>query len=590
MGNQTILVIEDNPINMKLVCSLLHLGRYNTLKAENAKAGIQLAKQHKPNLILMDVQLPGMDGLSATQIIKKDPVLKTIPVVALTSHAMRGYAQNAREAGCDGYISKPIDTRNFLKTISQFLIQEKKPSEKKGIYHKNRILIVDDEPLNVKVLATKLPPDEYDIIKAYSGREALEKVDKHSPDLILLDLMMPGMDGYEVTRRLKTSPETKGIPIIIVTMLDCTEDKIKALDAGVEEFISKPVNTTELLTRMKSMLRLKQYEDQLILRRQTEESFTVPISQEESIPKSRDVPLVLLVEDNERDARLFQSYLQGQPYRVALVRDGEEALSLAQGEKIDLILLDILLPGMDGFDVCRRFKEMEQTRNIQVVVITCLTDLENKLKSIEIGADDYLIKPIIRKELIVRINTLLKKKAYLDTLCSNYEIALNSAITDGLTRLYNHIYLKRFLDLEVKRSLRYRYPVSLILIDIDDFKKHNDTLGHLAGDTILRELSEVLKRNIREIDLAARYGGDEFAVALPYCGKENATIIAERIRQALALHSFPHEVRPIGNVTLCIGVVSCPIDALVIDELIQKADQMLYKAKEEGKNRVFVYN
>ena len=170
----------------------------------------------------MDIQLPGMDGLSATRIIKNDPALKSIPVVALTAHAMMGDEQKAREAGCDGYLTKPINTKTFLEEITKYL--KTKQPERRINYYKKKILIVDNEPLNVKLLEAKLPPDEYNVIKAFSGSEAIIKVSESPPDLILLDIMMPEIDGFEVARRLKKNPETKHIPIIMVTALNDRED------------------------------------------------------------------------------------------------------------------------------------------------------------------------------------------------------------------------------------------------------------------------------------------------------------------------------------------------------------------------------
>ena len=540
----------------------------------------------------MDIHLPGMDGLSATREIKKDPALKSIPVVAITAHAMQGDDNKVLEAGCEGYISKPVDTRSFLKKIPEFLQQKtdsKNASESKITGYKKRILIVDDEPVNIKLLEAKLPAQEYEVIRALSGKEALEKVAETSPEVVLLDIMMPEMDGYEVARILKTDPGTRHIPIIIVTALTETKDKLKALDAGAEEFITKPVNTIELIARIKSMLRLKQCREQLDIRSHSEGSFVCPADQQEPVQVPADEPLVLLVEDNASDTKLIQSHLHGQPYRVAVAGNGEEAVMHARREKVDLVLLDILLPGMDGYEVCRTLRETEQGRNVQIIVITCLSDLENKLKGLELGVDDFLVKPINARELIGRINILLKKKAYIDTLRSNYKNALNTAIIDGPTGLYNHFYFKRFLDLEVKRSLRYGYPVSLIMIDVDNFKTHNDTLGHLAGDTILKEFARVIREHIREIDLAVRYGGDEFAIVLPYCDKKNTLDVVERIRQAAASHRFSEVPLTQGNVTLSMGIASSPFDASTVEELLQKADQMLYRAKKEGKDRICVY-
>ncbi len=592
MAGETVLVIEDNELNVELVRELLELEKYEVLEAMDAETGIQLARNHQPDLVLMDIQLPGMDGLSATRIIKEDSALKDIPVVAFTSYAMQGDDHEAMEAGCNGYISKPINIQNFLKTVSQFITNERskrQSQEEEDTRYKTRILIVDDDQMNVELLAEKLLNEKYEVLKAYSGEEALEKTNTTPPDLILLDIMMPGMDGHEVIRRLKDDPNTAHIPIVLVTSLDDSQEKVKGLEAGAEDFLTKPVNTTELLTRISSLLRLKQYREQLGIRTQSEEHFEVKAPQERQPKEIKMLQRVLVVEDDEKDIELIQNLLEGQPYHVSVARTGEEGISLALKEKTDLILLDILLPGIDGFEVCHRLKERDETKDIQIVVITCLSDLESKIKGVEQGVDDFLIKPINSREIRARIKVLLKKKEYLDKFRSYYETAFDSAITDGLTGLRNHAYFKRFLELELKRSARQGYSTALIMLDLDDFKKHNDTLGHQSGDIILRELAHEIKGNIREIDFAARYGGKKFAVVLPYSDRKAALTVTERIRKAMSSHIFAHESSlPVVNITASMGVALFPSDGSTIKELIQKADARLYQAKKEGKNRACI--
>lgn len=454
---------------------------------------------------------------------------------------------------------------------------------------KPKILIVDDDPLNVKLMAAKLPRDRYETLKAYSGREALEKVTSGAPDIILLDIMMPGMDGYEVTRKLKNNPDTSDIPVILVTALDGTDDKVKGLEAGADEFLNKPVNSAELSARVRSFLRLKKYQDQLKIRSDSKKLFSTAEEEERYLESTFDKPSVLLVEDDDKDVRLIQSYLNDEGYKLSLARDGEETLSRLRGEKVDLLLLDILLPGIDGFEVCRRLKDEEPTRDIQIVVITCLQDMESKIKGLELGVDDFLVKPINKFELRTRLKALLKKKKYLDRLHVNYETAIFYAITDRRTGLHNHGYFEHMLEAEIKRSLRHKHPVSLLMMDIDDFKQYNDRLGHLAGDEILSELGKLIKKNIREVDLGARYGGEEFAIILPYTDKGGAKIVAERIRQIISSHSFRPELRlPSKKLTVSIGIASFPSDSNSARELVQKADKALYAAKEQGKNRVCV--
>ncbi|MBI5605349.1 MAG: response regulator [Deltaproteobacteria bacterium] len=593
MNKETILVVEDNLLNMKLVRNLLHLEGYQVLEAGDGEQGIGLAREHRPDLILMDIQLPGMDGLTATRQIKGDTALKHIPVVALTSYAMQGDEERAREAHCDGYIAKPINTRTFLDQIKGFWDKDNNPAPPLPlmgpIKHKNKILIVDDEPLNIKLLEAKLPREKYEVLKALSGKQAIEIAGAESPDLILLDIMMPEMNGFEVTRWLKKNPETERIPIIQVTALDGSEDKVMGLEAGADEFLNKPVNTAELLARINSLLRLKQYQEQLVLRTRSDESFCLTFpGRESAAPKT--LPKILLVDDDQRESFLIQTFLEGGAYQLELARSAEEALALVQNEKIDLVLLDILLPGMNGFDLCQHLKDKVLTKDIQVVLITCLQDLENKIRGMELGADDYLIKPINRRELAARINVLLKKKETLDKLRNDFETALNSATTDGLTGAFNQAYLKRYLELELKRAFRQRYPVSLILIDFDNFKLLNDTLGHLAGDLVLKEFSQAIKENIREIDLAARYGGDEFAIALPYADQEEALFIAERIQRAVASYPFSSNASNLlETVRISMGIAVYPAHANTPEELIRNSDDALYQAKKQGKNRMVLY-
>jgi len=451
--------------------------------------------------------------------------------------------------------------------------------------YKKRILIVDDDPTSLKILESMLPADRYNVVKANNGEEALESAFNQPPDLILLDIMMPGIDGYEVTRKIKKDKKTKDVPIIIITSLDGSETKIRGLEEGAEELLSKPVHATELLARVSSMIQLKEYRDQLTIRTLSGKSFGfMPKKQEEILIKQEEIHHILVVEDTEVDAKIVENALDGETFHLTTIKNGKDVFSTVGQDEIDLILLDILLPDIDGFEICRRLKK--EHKDIQIVIVTCLDDLESKIKGVELGADDFLVKPIIGRELKARVKTLLEKKVHLDSLRIHYREALGRSQLDWLTGLHNHGYFQQFLGYELKRSLDQGFPVSLIMIDVDDFKKYNDTLGHSAGDAILREMGQVIRNSIRELDFGARYGGEEFAVVLPYVGRENAINIAERIHKALSSHGFFHEESiELGKPTVSMGVAIFPEEASNKGDLIIQADSMLYLAKQNGKNQ-----
>ncbi|MBI9092865.1 MAG: response regulator [Desulfobacterium sp.] len=363
---RTILVVEDNTYNMKLVRSLLQIGGFKVVEAWTAEEGLELIKKHTPDLILMDIQLPGMDGLSATRQIKTDENIKDTPVIALTAYAMKGDEQKVLEAGCAGYMTKPLDTKCFLKDLKAYLPKGEDGGERQQAFtgrktdqeikvthedrfYSNKILIVDDDPLNVKLLKAKLSMDTFLTIEAYNGHECLKKVKEEHPDLILLDLMMPGISGFEVTRILKKDNKTKDIPIIHVTALDSNDDKARALEAGADEFLNKPINTKELLTRIRSLLKLKKYQEQLSTRKKSESYFLLS---ESPSPELEDISLkvnILVADTNKKDVDFIKKNISDYSNKLLVTGCGKEAVQIVESEQIDLVIMDIPLANMDGY-------------------------------------------------------------------------------------------------------------------------------------------------------------------------------------------------------------------------------------------------
>lgn len=470
-----------------------------------------------------------------------------------------------------------------------------------------KVLIADGDEANARSLAEMIKKENFNILTAFDGYEALKIAENYLPDIILLDAGIPVINSYQVIKKLKSTAGTAVIPIILITVLDDSENRKKGLEAGAEEILNRPVNDVELLTRVQSMLKLKRYQDALTTRQKSEVNFfadrqakQAKVIEDEADPaniassvieleesRSSKPIRLLLVEDDPKDIKLMRAYLREPEYRLTIVSRGDEALTIANQRPLDLIILDVMLPDMNGFEICRRLKAGENTRHTPVIFTTSLCDVENRVHGVEAEGDGYLVKPVERRELWAKIQVLVKKKKQWDDIRSIYETTVRSAIGDALTGLYNYAYFKHFLDFELKRSFRQNYKVALMMIDIDDFKIYNDTLGHLAGDLVLRELGRIVKTYIREVDLAARYGGEEFAVILPYTENEqNNAAVAERIQSAITAVKLPTGTENISRVTVSIGIAYCPYDAATADDLIEKADIMLYRAKRTGKNKI----
>lgn len=294
-----------------------------------------------------------------------------------------------------------------------------------------------------------------------------------------------------------------------------------------------------------------------------------------------DRPTILVVDDETINIELLADLLEDD-YDVSFATGGEQALMLAAGDRPDLILLDVLMPGMDGYDVCARLKQDEVTAGIPVIFITALGDTEAETRGLDLGAVDYVTKPISPAILRARIRNHIELKRARDTLA-------RLAATDGLTGLANRRSFDDRLAAEHRRLARSGGELSLILLDIDHFKPFNDTYGHLAGDDCLRQVGQALHGVARRpADLAARYGGEEFACILPGTDAAGARATAEQVRAAILALNIPHSASPTSDrVTASLGVitVACVPDQ-PIGEIIKAADAGLYRAKEAGRNRV----
>jgi two-component system cell cycle response regulator len=449
-----------------------------------------------------------------------------------------------------------------------------------------RILVIDDIDANVRLLEAKLTADYYEVLTATDGVTGLAIAAAEQPDIILLDVMMPGMDGFQVCRRLKEDPATRHIPVVLVTALDGRADRIAGLDAGADEFLTKPIEDIMLFARVRSLTRLKVVLDELRERESSGRRVGVISTAANRLAGSGG--RVLIVDDNQRQAERLAAELAVE-HRPVIEGDLDKAHLTARGP-VDLVILNTTARNFDGLRFAAQLRSHEQTRNIPILALIDPDDKSRAIKALDIGVNDVLPRPIDPEELAARVRTQIKRKRYTDLLRSNLDQSLEAAVTDPLTGLHNRRYMAGQLEALVARAVRDGRPVSALLLDIDHFKKINDSFGHDAGDEVLREFAVRLASNVRAVDLPCRHGGEEFVVVMPETALEDAERIAERIRLHVA--GAPFRVsggREVLSVTISIGVAATSGAGDSPDHLLKRADEALYEAKATGRNRVIAH-
>jgi two-component system cell cycle response regulator len=445
-----------------------------------------------------------------------------------------------------------------------------------------RVLVVDDIPANVKLLEARLGAEYFEVSTASSGEQALAKIAKEAPDIVLLDVMMPGMDGFEVCRRIKTNPDSAHLPVVMVTALDQVSDRIQGLEAGADDFLTKPVNDLALFARVRSLVRLKTMVDELRLRQATGESMGLGEAATRSFNEPPGRGRILVVEDREQSVARVRENLASE-HDVDFVSQTTEAVVRAKGGDYDLVIVSLALDKQDGLRFCATLRSLEATRQTPILAVIDEGDTKRMVRALDIGVNDYLMRPIERHELSARVRTQLRRRRYAERLKQSLQLSLELAITDQLTGLFNRRYMSRHLSTLLSEGAK---PVSFLMLDVDFFKQINDTYGHDVGDEVLKEFANRISANVRGIDLACRFGGEEFVVVMPDTDLSFAYLVAERLRQSVADAPFVlnGEARQLP-VTISIGVAASQ-NGDTPEVLLKRADQALYRAKREGRNRV----
>lgn len=449
-----------------------------------------------------------------------------------------------------------------------------------------RVLVVDDILANIKLLEARLQAEYFEVLTATSGAEALEICDQEQADVILLDVMMPGMDGFEVCRRLKANRKTQHIPVVMVTALDQVSDRVQGLQAGADDFLTKPVDEIALITRVRNLARVKTLNDEMIMRAASGQAMDLDSDDGEKIKDTGRGGKILMVDDDPRSAPRLAKTLS-QEHEVLIQPDLQSALMEATESDFDVIMISLGLRNADGLRLCSQVRSIERTRNLPIILMVDPGDEARLMRGLDMGINDYLIRPIDRHELQARVRTQIKRKRFSQSLRTQIEKRVELAVVDPLTGLNNRRFLEGHMSSQVREALERGKPMSLLIIDIDHFKHVNDTYGHDAGDMVLKEFGARLRHNTRGIDLACRYGGEEFVVVMPDTDLTVARQVAERLRQCV--ETEPFKTSHAGgyiDITASVGVACLENTEDTPATILKRADLALYAAKRAGRNRV----
>lgn len=456
-----------------------------------------------------------------------------------------------------------------------------------------KILIVDDVATNRIVLKVKLSGARYDTVQAASGAEALRLLLSEMPDLVLLDVQLPDMNGIEICQRIKSDPLTRGVPVVMITAFPDTATRLAALRAGADDFLVKPFDELVLLARLRSLLRARETDEELDQRETTCRELGFAEAPADFAPPSR---IALIAQDRETALRWKNELTRFCPGDSLLVLSREEALREADdADSPDAFVIeaDLGRPG-EGLRLMSELRSRPRSRHAVIGIATPDQARETAAVALDLGASDLLparLDPATAEEAALRLSRQLTRKRILDRQREKLADGLRLAVTDPLTGLYNRRYAMPHLARMAQRAQASGRHFAVMVLDLDRFKAINDTFGHAAGDAVLVEVARRISYNLRQVDLVARIGGEEFLVAMPDTTMPVARLAAERLCRVMEERPV---ILPDGRtipVTVSIGLAlggGSGAGAAPVDTLIDLADRALLGSKAGGRNQVKV--
>ncbi len=580
------LVVDDQPITREVLREILQAWQFVVTEAGDGEEAVTLFdRQMQENkifdLILMDWEMPKLDGLSALRSIKQRVqaagLNHQLPAMLMVSAYDQSEIKFFDEDDIK-YLAKPIHPSGLHDALCDLMQKNPEPvDDTQELFCAQQVLVVEDHPINQAVVESQLTQMGLQVTLANHGAEGVEKARSGSFDLILMDIQMPVMDGYQATQEIRRfNPE---IPIIALTAAAMVEDRHKAIEAGMNDHLGKPFTFQQLFAHLKPWLSTQSVQAKATI--QVEREPLEPVLPPVTPSELNRQQSLLIVDDQAANIKQLANLLKDD-YTIQVANQGVKALAIARGDNPpDLILLDIVMPEMDGYAVCRALKNDPVTSRIPVIIISALDEVSDETYGLDLGAVDYITKPFHPDVVKSRVRNHMSLKQKTDLLEEMSHV-------DGLTQVANRRLFDTTLSAELKRHQRDNQPLGLLMLDIDFFKPFNDHYGHGKGDECLAKVASTLKAVLnRPGDLLARYGGEEFAVILSNTDAAGVLEIAEAMRVAIESMRYPHEHSQIADhLTISLGGVAQVITHQDSQALLKFADDALYQAKAQGRNQV----